>query len=68
MIINISLSDFIEQLKLAQEFDCKYPNLDQTNWLLTQWSFDDSKAYYGQKPDIYAVARAWLEILKTSKQ
>ena len=68
MTISISLSEFIEQLKLAREFDRKYSNLDQTNWLLTQWSFDDSKAYYGQKPDIYAVAEAWLEILKTRQK
>ena len=67
-MINISLARFLEELKLAQDFDRRYSHLNQTGWLLTQWSFDDAHAYYGKAPDIYAIAKAWLEILKKDKE
>jgi len=50
-VITIPLSRFIFVLKLAKEFDERYPEFDQTGWLLRNWSFEDTAAHYPAETD-----------------
>jgi hypothetical protein len=50
MDLQVSLPQFIHTLEEAMTFDSRYPQFDQTGWLLSHWSFEDTTARYDALP------------------
>jgi hypothetical protein len=44
--LSVSLKCYLELLTEGRQFDERYENLNQIQWLLANWSFDDSGARY----------------------